>query len=147
MKNSKGFYTKSLNMRECESQGKVPYANIAQSKLKGAGIYWQGRGVEWHHNGNYIAFFANNEDDKQKIEQIKAELQKAQSGYCYKSKAEAMRIVANLPQCNADEPLAIRVKSGKHGDFVCTDYRYYSDNDEFVKAENIEQKLAIERLF
>lgn len=73
--------------------------------------------------------------------------EKAQNGYCYKSKAEAMRIVAKLPQCKADEPLAIRVKSSKYSEFVCTDYRFYSDNDNFVKAENIEQKRAIERLF
>lgn len=150
MKNAKGFYTKSLNMRECEAKGKMPYLNIAQSKLKCADIHWKGRGVEWHHNGNYIAFFVNNKGDIAKIKAIKAELkeaEKAQKGYCYKSKAEAMRIIANLPQCKCEEPLAIRVKSGKYGDFVCTDYRFYSDNDAFVKAENIEQKNAIERLF
>ena len=65
----------------------------------------------------------------------------------FKSKAEAMRFVNNLPSCEEDNELAIRVKSGKYGDFVCTDWRYFSDNDDFKLAPSIEVKNNIERLF
>lgn len=150
MRNKKGFYTASRNMREAIEKGRKPYANIPQSLLKASGVSWKNSGVEWHHNGNRIAFFPSDSNDISKINKLILEIrevEKQKGELFYKTKKEAMMAVNELPACEGGE-LAIRLKKGKFGWFVCTNPLYYNnETDCFVKAKSIEQKEAIERLF
>lgn len=150
MKNAKDFYTASANMTEATKQGRKPYANISQSLLKACGINFKCCGVEWHHNGNRIAFFPSDNMQVAQINKILLaikEVEKQKGELFYVSKAQAMRAVNELPECEGGE-LAIRLKKGKYGWFVCTNPLYYNNaEDRFVKAKSWEQKEAIESLF
>lgn len=149
MKNKKDFYIASANMREATEQGRKPYAQIPQSLLKACGINWS-CGVEWHHNGNRIAFFPSDSNDISKINKLILEIrevEKQKGELFYKTKKEAMMSVNELPQCEADSENAICIKSGKYGEFVCTNSLYKKPHDIYVQAKSREQKEAIERLF
>ena len=150
MKNKKGFYTASRNMREAIEKGRKPYANIPQSLLKASGVSWKNIGVEWHHNGNRIAFFPSDSSEIARINELILaikEIEKEKGELFYKSKAQAMKAVIHLPQCEADSENAICIKSGKYGEFVCTNSLYKKPHDIYVQAKSREQKEAIESLF
>lgn len=102
-------------------------------------------GVEWHHNGRFIAFYPSNDDEMLKVEAFKERLSKID--ITFHSKAQAMRFVEKLPDTSEDNELAIRLKDGKYGSFVCVDSLYFSDKDYFKLAPSIEIKREIERLF
>ena len=145
MRNRAGFYTKSANARRAEEEGKVIALNVAQSELNAKGVSPYECGVEWHHNGRFIAFYPSNDDEMLKIEAFKEKLSKID--ITFRSKAQAMRFVEKLPNANENDELAIRLKDGKYGSFVCVDSFYFSDNDYFKLAPSIEIKREIERLF
>lgn len=145
MKNRAGFYIKSANAVEAERQGKQIALNVAQSELNAKGVSPYECGVEWHHNGRFIAFYPSNDDDMLKIEAFKEKLSKID--ITFRSKAQAMRFVEKLPDTSEDNELAIRLKDGKYGSFVCVDSLYFSDKDYFKLAPSIEIKREIERLF
>lgn len=145
MKNRAGFYIKSANAVEAERQGKQIALNVAQSELKAKGVSPYECGVEWHHNGRFIAFYASSNDDMLKISDFKEKLSKI--AFTFRSKAQAMRFVEKLPDTSEDNELAIRLKDGKYGCFVCTNSLYFSENDDFKLAPSVEIKREIERLF
>lgn len=145
MKNRAGFYIKSANAVEAERQGKQIALNVAQSELNAKGVSPYECGVEWHHNGRFIAFYPSNDDDTLKIKAFKERLSKID--ITFRSKAQAMRFVEKLPDTSEDNELAIRLKDGKYGCFVCVDSLYFSDKDYFKLAPSIEIKREIERLF
>lgn len=145
MRNRAGFYTKSANARRAEEEGKVIALNVAQSELNAKGVSPYECGVEWHHNGRFIAFYPSNDDEMLKIKAFKERLSKID--ITFHSKAQAMRFVEKLPNANENNELAIRLKDGKYGSFVCVDSLYFSDKDYFKLAPSIEIKREIERLF
>lgn len=145
MRNRAGFYTKSANARRAEEEGKVIALNVAQSELNAKGVSPYECGVEWHHNGRFIAFYPSNDDEMLKIKAFKERLSKID--ITFRSKAQAMRFVEKLPDTSEDNELAIRLKDGKYGCFVCTNSLYFSENDDFKLAPSVEIKREIERLF
>lgn len=144
MRNKKGFYVKSAN---CENAllEKQEVLKILQSDLRQKGINPYDSNLEWHHNGKYISFFSSSENDNVELENFKKLLD---SKSCiFKSKAEAIKYVENLPKCKENDLLALRIKKGKYGNFVTFDKSYYSKQDTFKKAPNSEVYQALFNLF
>lgn len=143
MKNSKGFYTTSTN---CAARGgeDMAAALILARKITAAGFSPYDAGVEWHHaSANRIAFFANSDEDFDKIRAFEKAVEEklAAQADLPKSKAAVWRGLVDNDRGFG----GVDYKDGKYGRFVCTfgtpDGRQYFPSADF--AEKAKRLLKI----
>ena len=103
MKNKSGFYVRSMACNDAINEGKESISfRCPESEARCTG-------VEWHHGGSgIIAFFPSNEEQRERVMNLRDELSKR----VIKSKKAA---IAYLEQTTGDYKIPYKV--GKYGKF------------------------------